>query len=69
MNLEAYPILYKDECMESLGNAPIFLTSDTNSSYCQVEIANEDSNKTAHISDLGLFRFEHIQFRIKTAQG
>lgn len=56
-NLDIYPIERMDECIGWIGEAAVFPTLDRNSGYWDVEIENEDWDKTAYASIHGLYRF------------
>ena len=64
---DSYPLPRMDECIDSLGDATVFTTLDCNSGYLQVEIAEEDRNKTSFASHSGLYRFLRMPFGLKNA--
>lgn len=64
---DLYPMPCMDECIDLLGDATIYSTLDANSGYWQVEFAEEDHEKTAFMSDHGLFRFISMPFGLKNA--
>lgn len=51
-----------DECFDSLGRAAVFSTLDASSTYSQVEIENEDRQKTVFTSHHGLYLFVRMPF-------
>ena len=51
-----------DECIDSLGEARIFSTLDANSGYWQIELADEDCEKTAFTSHSGVFQYKRMPF-------
>lgn len=57
---DSYLILCMHECMDSLGNAMIFLEPDVNSGYWPVEDTDKDPDKTAFASHHGLFHLNRI---------
>lgn len=65
----SHPIPRMNECIATLGDTTSFSMLDAKSSYCQVEVANEDLDKTAFESSHGLFRFILLQFGLKTYPG
>ena len=56
-----------DECIDSLGDGTVFTTLDCNSGYWQVEIAEEERDKTTFGSHCGLCRFIRMLFGLKNA--
>ena len=65
----SYPSLRMDGCIDSLGDATVFTTPDCNSRYWQVEIAEEDRDKTTFASHCGLYRFIDMPLGLKNASG
>lgn len=59
---DSYQTPCLDEWIASPRDAAIFLTLDVNSGYLQVQIAQEDRNKTTSKSHHGLFRFTWMSF-------
>ena len=66
---DSYPIPRMDECIDSLGDANVFTTLDANCGYWQIEIDEDDRDKTAFTSHWGLFRFKRMPFGLKNAPG
>ena len=64
---DSYPLPRMDECIDSFGDATVFTTLDCNSGYWQVEIAEEDRDKTKFASHSGLYRFLRMPFGLKNA--
>ena len=64
---DSYPLPRMDECIDSLGDATVFTTLDCNSGYWQVEVAEEDRDKTTFASHCGLYRFIRMPFGLKNA--
>ena len=64
---DSYPLPRMDECIDSLGDATVFTTLDCNSGYWQVEIAEEDCDKTTLTSHCELYRFLSMPFGLKNA--
>jgi len=52
----SYCLPRMDECMDSLGEATIFLTLDCNAGYWQVAIEHEDREKTAFVCQEGAYQ-------------
>jgi hypothetical protein len=44
---DSYPLPRMDDCLDSLWAATIFTTLDANSGYWQLEVADEDKDKTS----------------------
>lgn len=63
------PIPRMDECINSLADAMIFSTFDTNSRYRGVEITKEDRDKSASTSHHGVLHCTCIPFGLKYAPG
>lgn len=63
---DSQPILCTYECMDTSGYATAFSTLDTNTGYRQVEIADEDRNKTSLGSHNCLFRFPQMLGGLQT---
>ena len=64
---DSYPLPRMDEFIDSLGDATVFTTLDCSSRYWQVEIAEEDRDKTTFTSHSGLYRFLRVLFGLKNA--
>lgn len=64
---DSYPIPRMDECIDSLGDATVFTTLDCNSGYWQIEVAEEDRDKTTFVSHCGMYRFLRMPFGLKNA--
>ena len=64
---DSYPLQRMDEFIDSLGDATVFTTLDCNSRYWQVEITEEDLDKTTFASHSGLYRFLRMPFGLKNA--
>lgn len=62
---EAYPIPCMDESIDSLSDATIFSTLDTNSSYCLVRVADENLEKSTFASHHELFWIIRMPFGLK----
>jgi len=54
---DAYPLPRIDVCLDAMASAQWFSTFDLRSSYHQVQIEDQDMNKTAFICPRGQFRF------------
>ena len=61
------PLLCMDECIDSLGDSTVFIALDCNSRYWQVEIVEQDRDKTTFASHCGLNRFLRMPFGLKNA--
>ena len=64
---DSYPISRMDECIDSLGDSQVFSTLDCNVGYWQIEIEEEDKDKTAFVTHHGLFRFKRMPFGLRNA--
>lgn len=66
---DSYPIPRMDECIDSLGEATIFTTFDCNSGYWQIDLDEQDRDKTSFCSHFGLYRFTRMPFGLRNAPG
>ena len=64
---DSYPLPRMDECIDSLGDARVFTTLDALSGYWQIDIADEDRDKTAFTSHHGLYRYTRMPFGLRNA--
>jgi len=64
---DTYPLPRMDECLDSLGDASIFTTLDCNSGYWQIPVRNEDRDKTAFVTHVGVHRFKRMPFGLCNA--
>ena len=64
---DAYPLPRVDETVHSLGGATYFSTLDLASGYWQVEVREEDKEKTAFTSPQGHFEFQVMPFGLCNA--
>ncbi|CAG8657618.1 11284_t:CDS:2, partial [Scutellospora calospora] len=62
-----YPLPRVDELLDALNGASWFSTLDLASGYWQVEMLEEDKEKTAFISPYGVFEFNVIPFGLMNA--
>eukprot|EP00731_Ephydatia_muelleri_P005099 Em0002g1275a len=65
--LDAHPLPWVDDTMDSLSGAQWFSTIDLASGYWQVEVAEEDTEKTAFSAPFGLFQFCTMPFGLCNA--
>ena len=56
-----------DECRDSLGDAEYFSTLDTNTGFWQIEVAEEDRDKTTFSCHVGMYRFLRMPFGLVNA--
>ena len=63
----AYPLPRIDELLEKIGNLRYYSTLDMAAGYWQVEIAEEDKEKSAFITHMGLFEFNRMPFGLTNA--
>ena len=64
---DAYPLPRIDDCLDALGGAKWFITLDLASGYWQVEVAQEDRQKTAFVTERGLYEFTVMPFGLANA--
>ena len=64
---DSYPLPRADDCLDSLGKAHIFTTLDCNSGYWQVNMAEEDKDKTTFVSHMGTHRYRRMPFGLRNA--
>ena len=64
---DAYPLPRIDECLDSLSDACWFSTMDLNSGFWQIEMSQDDKEKTAFVTTLGLFQFRVMPFGLVNA--
>jgi hypothetical protein len=57
---DSYPIPRMDECLDSLWDAVIFSTLDSNSGFLQIPIDEKDRDETAFVTHCGLRRFKRM---------
>ena len=65
---DAYPLPRIDMTLDTLAGARWFSTLDLVSGYWQVEVAEEDRNKTAFCTTEGLFEFKVMPFWLCNAR-
>ena len=64
---DAYPLPRIDDSLDQLAGAKWFSCLDLNSGYWQVEVADEDREKTAFASRRGLYEFKVMPFGLCNA--
>jgi Reverse transcriptase (RNA-dependent DNA polymerase) len=56
-----------DECLDSLGEAEFFSTLDANKGFWQIEVSQEDRDKTTFSCHVGMYRFLRMPFGLLNA--
>ena len=64
---DVYPLPRIDETIDTMGQMEVYSTMDLASGYWQIEIEEEDKEKTAFICHLGLFEFNIMPFGLCNA--
>lgn len=64
---DTYPMSLIDELLQSTKRNCYMSTLDLRSGYWQVSVREEDRDKTAFISPLGIYRFKRMPFGLKNA--
>ena len=64
---DAYPLPRVDDILDTLAGSQYFSTLDLLSSYWQVEVDQEDQDKTAFCTPDGLFEFQVMRFGLCNA--
>ena len=64
---DAYPLPRIDNTLDTLGGSQWFSTLDLISGYWQVEVAEQDHDKTAFTTQEGLFQFKVMPFGLCNA--
>ena len=64
---DSYPMPIIEECVDALAGSRYFSTLDLASGFYQIEVAEEDRDKTAFLTKYGLFRFVRMPFGLTNA--
>ena len=59
---DCYPLPLLQDCMDVLEGCRYFSTLDMASGYYQLEVAEEDRDKTEFVTKYGLFSFRRMPF-------
>ena len=64
---DSFPLPKIDECLDALGGNTYFSCMDLNQGFMQLPIAEEDRDKTAIATTMGLFQFLRLPYGLVTA--
>ena len=64
---DAFPLPRMDDCLDALAGSKLFSTLDLASGYWQIQVAEEDRDKTAFNTRNGLHRFRVMPFGLAMA--
>ena len=64
---DCYPLPLLQDCIDALEGCRYFTTLDMASGYYQLEVAEEDRDKTAFVTKYGLFPFRRMPFGLCNA--
>ena len=64
---DAHPLPRVDDLLDSVGSAKYFTTLDLKSGYWQIPIHPDDREKTAFVTESGLYEFNRMPFGLRTA--
>ena len=64
---DSYALPRVDDCLDSLGEARYFTTLDANCGYWQIDVNEDDREKTAFTCHKGLCQFKRMPFGLMTA--
>lgn len=59
---DAYPLPHIEESLAALKTAKYFFTLDLTSGYWQIKVSEEDKEKTAFVTPMGLYEFNRMPF-------
>ena len=66
---DAYPLPQVEDCLDTMAGAQWFSSMDLASGYWQLDIREEDRDKTAFATHRGLYRFRRMPFGLCNAPG
>ena len=64
---DAYPLPNVRDCLDAFGESRYFTSLDLNSGYLQVRVREQDQDKTAFVTQDGLYCFQFMPFGLKNA--
>ena len=64
---DCYPLPLRQDCIDALEGCRYFTTLDMASGYYQVEVAEEDRDKTVFVTKYGLYSFRRMSFGLCNA--
>jgi len=64
---DAYPVPDTHSCFDALAGSKWFTVLDQRVGYHQIQVQEEDKDKTAFITRRGMFRFERMPFGLTNA--
>lgn len=64
---DVYPLMNIEDAMASLAGSKLFTSLDLNKGYWQIEVEEEDKEKTAFVTQDGLYEFNRMPFGLSNA--
>lgn len=57
-----------DDCIDSIGNAEVFSTSDANCGYWKIQVSVEDQDKSCFTLHMGTYWYKLIPFGLRNSR-